>query len=154
MQLIQLAYTWQILEKKNIGKQLNGYLDTWRTLQMLSFSKNIDGAIRYVDSIYIENLDMRRFLTRYVFTLAGCAISWKATLENKVALSIIEAKFIAIIEACKEVIWRMGLISEISKDLKISIVYCDSQCAIFLTKDHIFHEMIKHIDVRYDFVLM
>lgn len=107
-----------------------------------------------MDSNYIENLDMRRLLTWYVFTLAGCAISWKATLHNKVALSITEAKYISIIEACKEVIWRMGLISEISKDLQISIVYCDSQGAIFLTKDHIFHEMIKHVEVRYDFVLM
>ena len=32
-------------------------------------------------------------------------------------------------------------------------MFCDSQSAIFLTKDKKFHERTKHIDVRYHFVL-
>ena len=31
-------------------------------------------------------------------------------------------------------------------------MFCDSQSAIFLTKDQMFHERTKHIDVRYHFV--
>lgn len=40
----------------------------------------------------------------------------------------------------------------VSKDLQISTVYCDTQSAIFLTNDHMFHERANHIDVRYYFV--
>ena len=31
-------------------------------------------------------------------------------------------------------------------------MFYDSQSAIFLTKDQMFHEITKHIDVRYHFV--
>ena len=31
-------------------------------------------------------------------------------------------------------------------------MFCDSQSVIFLTKDQMFHERTKHIDVRYHFV--
>ncbi|GKE72700.1 hypothetical protein Tco_1534741, partial [Tanacetum coccineum] len=37
----------------------------------------------YVDSGYACDLDRIRSLTGYVFTLGGCAISWKATLQSK-----------------------------------------------------------------------
>ncbi|KAG8474177.1 hypothetical protein CXB51_033819 [Gossypium anomalum] len=91
-------------------------------------------------------------LSQVVFTIRGCAISWKATLQTTVALSTTEAEYMAITEACKKAIWLKGLFSELNKDLQISTVFCDSQSAIFLTKDQMFHERTKHIDVRYHFV--
>ena len=36
--------------------------------------------------------------------------------------------------------------------MQISTLFCDSQSAIFLTKDKMFHERTKHINVRYHFV--
>ncbi|KAG8496414.1 hypothetical protein CXB51_007522 [Gossypium anomalum] len=109
----------------------------------LQFGRTEDGVI---------DLDRRRSLTGYVFTIGGCAISWKATLQTTVALSTTEAEYMAITEACKEAIWLKGLFSELNEDLQISTVFCDSQSAIFLTKDQMFHERTKHIDVRYHFV--
>ncbi|PON73274.1 hypothetical protein TorRG33x02_250100 [Trema orientale] len=58
----------------------------------------------------------------------------------------------AITEACKEAIWLKGLFSELSENLQMIIVFCDSQGAIFLTKDQMFYERTKHIDMRYYFV--
>ena len=51
-----------------------------------------------------------------------------------------------------EAIWLKGLFGELCDDLKLIALYCDSQSAIFLTKDQMFHERTKHIDVRYHFV--
>ena len=45
----------------------------------------------YVDSDFGGDLDKKRSLTGYVFTLGGCAISWKSTLQSIVALSSTEA---------------------------------------------------------------
>ncbi|KAG8501080.1 hypothetical protein CXB51_003194 [Gossypium anomalum] len=117
-----------------------------------AFGRTEDGVIGYVDADFAGDLDRRRSLTGYVFTIEGCAISWKATLQTTVALSITEAKYMVITEACKEAIWLKGLFSELNEDLQISTVFCDSQSAIFLTKDQMFHERTKHIDVRYHFV--
>ncbi|KAG8501467.1 hypothetical protein CXB51_003773 [Gossypium anomalum] len=118
----------------------------------LQFGRTKDGVIGYVDTDFAGDLDRRKSLTGYVFTIGGCAISWKATLQTTVALSTTEAEYMAITEACKEAIWLKGLFSELNEDLQISTVFCDSQSAIFLTKDQMFHERTKHIDVRYHFV--
>ncbi|KAF3618096.1 hypothetical protein FXO38_33610, partial [Capsicum annuum] len=69
-----------------------------------------------------------------------------------VVFSITDAEYMAITEAFKEAIWLKGLFGELSKDLQITTVSCDSQSAIFLTKDQMFHERTNHIDVRYHFV--
>ena len=57
-----------------------------------------------------------------------------------------------ITEAYKEVLWLKGLFGELSDQLQISTLFYDSQSAIFLTKDKMFHERTKHIDLRYHFM--
>ncbi|KAG8472010.1 hypothetical protein CXB51_036502 [Gossypium anomalum] len=122
--------------------------DRWQ----IPFGRTKDGVIGYVDADFVGDLDRRRSLTSYVFTIGGCAISWKATLQTPVALSTTEAEYMVITGACKEAIWLKGLFSELNEDLQISTVFCDSQSVIFLTKDQMFHERTKHIDVRHHFV--
>ena len=49
----------------------------------LVYDKNIDiykEIVGYVDFDYAGDLDRRRSLTEYVFTLCDSVISWKATL--------------------------------------------------------------------------
>ena len=58
-------------------------------------------VIGYVDSDYAGDLDNRKFLSAYVFTLSGCTISWKSTLQSTVALSTTEAEHMTITEAIK-----------------------------------------------------
>ncbi|KAG8473629.1 hypothetical protein CXB51_036049 [Gossypium anomalum] len=114
--------------------------------------RNRDGFIGYVDANFVGDLDKRRYLIGYVFTIGGYAINWKVTLQTIVALSTIEVEYMAIIEVCKEAIWLKGLFSELNEILQISTVYCDNQSAIFFMKDQMFHERTKYIIVRYHFV--
>ena len=72
------------------------------------------------------------------FTIGGCAISWKATLQNIVALSTKEAGYMSITEAFKEAICLKGLFGELNEDLHITTVFCDSQSAIFSQKTRCF----------------
>ncbi|KAG9453140.1 hypothetical protein H6P81_006044 [Aristolochia fimbriata] len=48
----------------------------------LAFKKDDFSFVGYVDSDYAGDLDRRRSITGYVFTLAGCSVSWKATLQH------------------------------------------------------------------------
>uniref|UniRef100_J3KXJ5 Uncharacterized protein n=1 Tax=Oryza brachyantha TaxID=4533 RepID=J3KXJ5_ORYBR len=66
-----------------------------------------------VDSDFTGDLDKRRSLTDYVFTIGGCAVSWKASLQATVALSTTEAEYMAISEAGKEATWLRGLYTEL-----------------------------------------
>jgi hypothetical protein len=57
-----------------------------------------------VDSDSANDLDKRRYLVGYVFTVGGCAISWRACLQPTVALSTTEVKYIAVCEVYKEAV--------------------------------------------------
>ena len=46
----------------------------------LQFGRTRDEVAGYVDFDYVGDLDKRRSFTRYVFTIRGCVISWKAIL--------------------------------------------------------------------------
>ena len=111
-----------------------------------------DSIVGYVDSDYAGDLDKRRSLTGYIFTLSGSAISWKATLQSTIALSTTEAEYMVIAEAVKEAIWLRSLVDSLGLKQDITVVYCDSQSAIHLTKNQMYHERTKHIDVRYHFI--
>ena len=45
----------------------------------MKFGRTDQGLINYVDLDYAADLDRRRSLTGYVFTVGSCAVSWKAT---------------------------------------------------------------------------
>ena len=102
----------------------------------------------YVDSDHAKDIDNQRSVTGYVFTLDGCAISWRAHLQPTVALSTTEAKYMAVSEAVKEDVWLKGFFGELSENLKVEEDFCDNQGAVLLSKDRMFHDRTKHIDIR------
>ncbi|CAL1380604.1 unnamed protein product [Linum trigynum] len=50
----------------------------------------------YSDSYYAGDVDMRRSMTGYVFTLGSSIVSWKATLQSTVTFSTTEAECMAL----------------------------------------------------------
>ncbi|KAF2314833.1 hypothetical protein GH714_036850 [Hevea brasiliensis] len=90
---------WQAV--KLILRYLKGTTDVGLTFNRVKMS---DSVVGYMDSNFARDLDKRRSLTGYLFTLFRSAISWKATLQAIVALSTIEAEYIALAEAVKEVL--------------------------------------------------
>ena len=101
--------------------------------------------IATVDSDHGKDIDNRRSITGYVFTLDGYAISWKAHLQPTVALSTTEAEYMAVSEVVKEAVWLKG-------NLKVEEVFCDNQGAVLFSKDRMFHDRTKHIDIRHHYI--
>ncbi|GKD32414.1 retrovirus-related pol polyprotein from transposon TNT 1-94, partial [Tanacetum coccineum] len=93
------------------------------------------------DSDYAKDPDKDRSITGYTFLVQGCIVNWKATLQYVVALSTTETECMALTEA----IWLRGLLEELGVELNIV-------GAIHLSRNHVFHEMTKHINVRYHFI--
>ena len=118
----------------------------------LTFQQDGQLIVGYCDSDYASDLDKRRSTTGYVFTLAKALMSWKSTLQSTVALSTTEAEYMAVTEAVKEAIWLQGLLGELGVQQMHIKVHCDSQSAIHLAKNQVYHARTKHIDVRYHFV--
>ncbi|OAE33937.1 hypothetical protein AXG93_1952s1130 [Marchantia polymorpha subsp. ruderalis] len=103
-------------------------------------------------SYYAVDIDSRRSMTGYVFTLGGSVVNWKSTLQPTVNLSISEAEYMALTKAAKEGIWLKHIVNDLGLHQDQAIVHCDSLSAICLTKDQVHHERTKHIDIRYHFL--
>ncbi|KAL8092162.1 hypothetical protein AgCh_034456 [Apium graveolens] len=97
-------------------------------------------------------LDTRKSTTGYIFTLGGTAVSWMSRLQKSVALSTTEAEYMDISEASKEMIWLKNFLEELGKKQADSALYSDSQSAIHLAKNPVFHARTKHIQLRYHFI--
>ena len=84
-----------------------------------------------------------------MFTFSGGAISWQSKLQKCVALSTTEVEYIAAVEASKEMLWLKGFLQELGLKQDEYLVLCDSQSAMDLSKNSMYHARTKHIDVRY-----
>jgi len=89
----------------------------------------------YIDIDYAGDLDQRRSTTGYVFTVAECVISWKAKLQDTVALLTIETEYMAAVEASKK-LWLRGLVETFSIIQDSIRIHCNTHSAIHLAKNH------------------
>ena len=55
-----------------------------------------------VDADLAGNVDIRRSIIGYVYTLGGIAVSWGSQLQKIVSLSTTEVEYVAITEASKD----------------------------------------------------
>ena len=103
----------------------------------------------YVDADWAGDLDGRKSTSGYLFMFAGRAVSWQSRLQKCVALSTTEAEYIAANEAGKEMLWLKWFLQELGLKQDGYVVNCDSQSAIDLSKNSMYHSCSKHIKVRY-----
>ncbi|KAL9275731.1 Fatty acyl-CoA reductase 1-like protein [Drosera capensis] len=82
----------------------------------------------------------------YIFSLGSGAVSWVPKLQKVTALSTTEAEYMALVEACKKLIWLKGLWAEIDhKNIECKL-HCDNQSVIHLAKNSAYHSCTRHID--------
>ena len=73
-------------------------------------------------------------------------------LQECITLSTTEAEYVVANEACKEAIWLSRLASDMGIPQHAHKLLCDSQNAITLAKNPVYHAQTKHIRVRYHFI--
>ena len=82
--------------------------------------------------------------------LGNSLISWSSSQQSVVALSTVEAEYIAMSHALKEILYLRNLLNELKiKQYNPTILYCDNQGAIALAHNPTHHKLTKHIDIRY-----
>eukprot|EP00253_Pinus_taeda_P014615 PITA_14615 len=87
------------------------------------------------------------------FSLGSAMISWMSRKQDLVALSSVEAKHVATCEVGKEVVWLRKLLSKLfEKPLSPTVINCDNQSNIKMSKDLVFHARTKHITNKYHFI--
>lgn len=84
--------------------------------------------VGFVDSDYAENLDIKKSLIGFIFSLYGTVITWKASLQYVVALSTIEAEYITLNDDVNEAMWLRGSLTELGIKQESASVHSESKC--------------------------
>ncbi|MCO5574586.1 hypothetical protein L7F22_028374 [Adiantum nelumboides] len=63
-----------------------------------------------------------------------------------------KAEYVAASEACKEGIWLGRLVTDLGIKEEMLMLHCDSQSAIQLACNPVYHSKTKHVDVKYHFI--
>ncbi|BBG96452.1 Protein of unknown function D [Prunus dulcis] len=101
-----------------------------------------------MDLDYARDIDKRRSTMWYVFTCDGGSISRRAVLQSVIALSTTKwSIYMKLTKASKEALWLTRLAKEFRIAQDLVVIQSDSQSAIWLVKNQVFHGRSKHIDV-------
>ena len=136
-------------EHWNVVKWIFRYLTSTHDFGILFDQRDSTEDVGYVDSNYAGDLDSRKSMTGYVFRFASGPICQKSTLQDVVALSTTEEKYMAMTKAGKEAVWLSGLVNKLGFKQDSMVLHCDSQSAIHLEKNQVYRARTNHIAVWY-----
>ena len=80
-------------------------------------------------------------------------ISWFSRKQSRVALSTIEAKYVAACSPSCEEVWLRKLLSDLfDLQLDATCIYCDNQSCVKLLENPLFHDKSNHIKIKYHYI--
>jgi len=109
--------------------------------------------IGYTDSDWEGSEQDNRSTTRGCFSLGSSMVSWISRKKDIVALSSVEAKYVAACEVSREAVWLRKLLSDLFEGpMNPTMILCDNTSSIHLAEDPVFHRKTKHINNKYHYI--
>ena len=106
-----------------------------------------------MDASFAGDVDTRRSTTGYVFKISGGPVSWQSRMQTSVALSSMEAEYMAASAATQEAMWLNRLLHQLGfRTPRPTTIYEDNKAAILFADHPGDHRRSKHIDTRKYFV--
>ena len=134
---------------KRILRYLKGTQDI-----VLYLPRGVADIVGFTDADWGSDLDTRRSITGFLFTIGAKATLWNRKLQPTPALSTAEAEYMALSGSVQEALWAKRLLQELNLLHETDPVpmYTDNKAAISIAKDPKDHQRTKHIDIRWHFI--
>ncbi len=108
----------------------------------------------YSDADWADNKSDRKSVSGGIVLMNGVPIMWSCKKQTCVALSTLEAEYIAASEVCKCLIGIEQTIQEVGLEvLKPLPLWMDNQAAIKNVEDESNSSRLKHVDTRIKFLM-
>ena len=135
------------------AKRVLRYLKQTRDLNLTYVKDLPEAIIGYSDADWAGDVQDRRSTSGNVFLLGGDAIKWSSRKQSSVALSMVEAEYMALSVASQDAVWLRHLQEELGvTETGATLIYEDNQGAISMAKNPVFHKRTKHVQICYHFV--
>ncbi|CAA0825692.1 Unknown protein [Striga hermonthica] len=105
---------------------------------------------RYLSNPGKDHWEVVKWILRYLKSSANKSLSFGK--ENPILEGYTDAdmaEYIAMTEAGKEMLWLKRFLQQLGMKQERYDIHCDSQSALDLSKNAMYHSRTKHIDVRY-----
>lgn len=113
---------------------------------MLSSSPDLN-LTAFCDSDWSACPLTRRSLSAYIVLLGDSLVSWKTKKQKTVSRSSAEAEYRSMADATCELKWIKRLLQQFGFSHQQPMhLFCDSQSAIHIAKNPVFHERTKHVE--------
>jgi hypothetical protein len=106
----------------------------------------------YADAAY-ANADDHKSTSGYVFLSGGGAITWRSKKQTMIAMSSMEAKYVALSEAGCKACWLKNLYKELGVQIDTPInIKGDNKGSLAMAKKPQFPKQAKHIMIHWHWV--
>ena len=134
---------------KNILRYLKGTVD-YGIKYDANQKINLEG---YVGSDWAGSAIDRKSTSGCCFSMGLGVISWFGRKQSCVALSTAEAEYVIACSASCEAVWLRKLLSYLfDLHLDATSIYCDNQSCVKLFENPVFHNRLKHIEIKYHYI--
>jgi len=119
-------------------------------LEYQSDDKEASGIQVFVDSDWAGDRVDRKSISGFMVMFEEGTVSWGSKKQTSVALSTVEAEFIAASMAVKETLWHQGFFQSLDMCASQGTpLLIDNQGALDLIKSSQINDRTKHIDTRF-----
>ncbi|GJR91194.1 putative ribonuclease H-like domain-containing protein [Tanacetum coccineum] len=109
--------------------------------------------VAYTDSDYV-GASLDRKSTTGGCQFLGCRlISWQCKKQTVVTNSTTEAKYVAALSCCGQVLWIQNQLLDYGYNFMHTKIYIDNESTICIVKNPVFHSKTKNIEIRHHFII-